>query len=68
MLSTEQARIRIEKDLNKLKEYRQANNLSKEGMGNTLEVTGQTYRYWQSGRSTPDVENWLKIQHLLGGN
>ena len=68
MLSIEKIKKCIENDLNKLEEYRQDNDLSKQRMADRLGVSPVSYENWRIGRNTPTVESWLRIQHFLEGN
>lgn len=54
--------------LDRLEEYRNERDLSKERMARRLDVSLTTYMNWTNKSTEPDGENVLRILHILKGN
>ena len=51
-----------------LKVFRKACGLTQEDMGEALGVDRSTYTYYETGRSSPSLENLIRIIRILGIN
>ncbi len=54
--------------LDRLEEYRNKRNFSKERMARELDVSLATYMNWTNKSTEPYGENVLKILHILNGD
>lgn len=50
----------------RIKESREAKNLTQEELGGKLNVTRNTVTMWERGKSTPPVERMSNLVHILG--